>query len=79
MRSFEDEKLSALTKLAASITDSRGRPDQALVDSFYAVGYDKAALVELIGLVTLNTYNNYLNHIAGTEVDFPAAPALEVA
>lgn len=77
--SIEDEKLNALTKLASSITDSRGRPDQASIDAFFAVGYDKAALVELIGLVALNTYNNYLNHIAGTEVDFPAAPVLETA
>ena len=75
--SIEDEKLNALTRLAESITVTRGRPDQALIDAFYAAGYDKAAFVELIGFVSVNTFNNYLNNIAGTPVDFPAAPALQ--
>ena len=76
-REIGDGKLKALVELAASITETRGRPDENLIDAFYAVGYDRAALVELIGFVALNTYNNYLNHIAGTTVDFPAAPALQ--
>jgi len=70
---IEDDRLSALTQLAADITVTRGRPEQAKIDAFYSAGYDKAAFVELIGLVSLNTYNNYLNHLAGTEVDFPLA------
>ena len=71
-----DEKLAALTALASEITISRGRPDQALVDQFFAVGYSKAALSELIGLVALNTFTNYTNNLAGTEIDFPVAQDL---
>lgn len=72
-----DAKLKALVDLAASITVSRGRPDQGKIDAFFAAGYDRAALVELIGFVAVNTYNNYLNNIADTAIDFPAAPVLE--
>ena len=75
----KDSKLAALTALANAITITRGRPEQQFVDQFLAAGYDKAALVELIGMVAVNTFNNYLNHIAGTTVDFPAAPALQTA
>ena len=74
--SSSDEKLLALTSLVQSITITRGRPEETLIEAFYSAGYDKAALVELLGFVAVNTYNNYLNNIAGTVVDFPAAPAL---
>ena len=73
----EDSKLQALVRLAKDIASSKGRPQQQLIDDFLAVGYSKAALVELIGFVSLNVFNNYLNHIAETEVDFPAYPELE--
>ncbi len=75
--SITDEKLQALVSLAQSITVTRGRPDASRLDAFYAAGYDKAALVELIGFVAVNTYNNYLNNIAGTTIDFPEAPVLQ--
>ena len=71
-----DEKLAALAALAREITESRGYPSQQAVERFFAVGYDRAALVELIGLVALNVWNNYTNHIAQTPVDFPPAPEM---
>ena len=73
----EDSKLQALVRLAKDIASSKGWPQQQLIDDFLAAGYSKAALVELIGFVSLNVFNNYLNHIAETEVDFPAYPELE--
>ncbi len=71
-----DDKLAALAGLAREITERRGHPSQDSVDRFFAVGYDRAALVELIGLVALNVWNNYTNHIAHLPVDFPPAPVL---
>ena len=70
-------KLSALTKLALEITESRGVPAQSTVDAFFEAGYSKGALVDVIGLVALNTYTNYLNRLADTKIDFPKAPHLE--
>jgi uncharacterized peroxidase-related enzyme len=71
-----DEKLAALAALAREITENRGHPSQQAIERFFSVGYDRAALVELIGLVALNVWNNYTNHIAQIPVDFPPAPAL---
>lgn len=71
-----DPKLNALVSLAKEIAETRGYPSDESVDQFFEVGYSKAALVELIGFVSLNIFNNYLNHIAETEVDFPQAPEL---
>jgi uncharacterized peroxidase-related enzyme len=71
-----DEKLAALAALAHEITESRGHPSWQTVERFFAVGYDRAALVELIGLVAANVWNNYAYHIAQPPMDFPPAPEL---
>lgn len=71
-----DEKQRVLASLASAITSTRGYPGQDKIDSFFEAGYTQAALAELIVLVALNTITNYTNHIAGTTVDFPAAPEL---
>ena len=75
--SSDDSKLGALVALAGEIVSSRGWPAQELVDNFFAAGYNKAALVELIGLVSLNVFKNYLNHIADAPLDFPEARQLK--
>lgn len=72
-----DPKLAALVALAGEIAFSRGWPAQELVDDFFAAGFGKAALVELIGLVSLNVFKNYLNHVADTPLDFPEARQLK--
>lgn len=71
-----DEKLAALAALAREITESRGLPSQQAIQDFFAVGYDQAALVELIGRVALNVWNNYTYHISQVPIDFPPAPEL---
>ena len=72
----DDSKIGALVALAREITVSRGWPAQELVDDFFAAGFSKAALVELIGFVSLNVFKNYLNHIADAPIDFPQSRQL---
>ncbi|MDH3711344.1 MAG: carboxymuconolactone decarboxylase family protein [Cyclobacteriaceae bacterium] len=69
-----DDKIRALTDLAKEITERRGHPQESTIEAFFQVGYNKGALVDVIGLVALNTFTNYLNHIADTPIDFPLAP-----
>ena len=71
-----DEKLRTLTLLAASITKNHGRPEPQLLDNFFQLGYDNAALVDLVALVADKTLANYVNNITQIPVDFPVAPAL---
>ncbi len=73
---IDDPQLSALTKLAKEITVNKGYPSQELIDNFFAVGYSKAALVELIGFVALMVFANYLDHITETPIDYPQAKEL---
>ena len=39
-------------------------------------GYSDEEIAELIGHVSLTMFTNYFNHIAQTEVDFPAVAEL---
>ena len=74
-----DAKSAALTALAREMVVTRGRPGASSVETFRSAGYTDGHLVQLIAEVALNTLTNYVNHIAATEVDFPAAPALQTA
>ncbi len=73
---IEDQKLKALSDLAKEITETRGYPGDNTISAFFEAGYNKAALVEVIGLVSLNTFTNYINHISDTDIDFPVAKEL---
>lgn len=64
-----DAKLDALSKLAKSVAEARGWPEQALVEAFFAAGYTSANYLELIVGVTMKTLSNYVNHQAGTPID----------
>jgi len=41
-----------------------------------AAGWNDAEIAEITANTALNIFTNYYNHIAGTVVDFPAAPKL---
>jgi len=74
-----DAKLDALVKLAKAITVTHGRPDEALLDNFFAAGYNEGNLVDVVLVVGDKIISNYLNNITNTPIDFPVAEPLETA
>ncbi len=72
-----DEKLRALTLLAAEITGTHGKPSQKSLDAFKTAGYGNDALVELVAHIGYKTVANYLHNIAQFPIDFPVAKELE--
>jgi uncharacterized peroxidase-related enzyme len=73
---IEDARLDAIVKLAKSVTETKGRPEEQYLDNFYNAGFDEGALMELVGLVSVRIFTNYIFAITNVPVDFPAAPAL---
>jgi uncharacterized peroxidase-related enzyme len=65
---------AALAKFARQLTETRGVVSDADVAAFKQAGFDDGVVIEVIGLVALNTLTNYVNHLAGTQIDFPAVP-----
>lgn len=75
----EDPKQAALVVFARLLTEQRGVVADNALRAFRSAGWSDAHAVEVVAHVALNTLTNYLNHLAGTEVDFPAAPVLQPA
>lgn len=71
-----DPKLDALARLTRSIVLQRGHADQALVDAFFAAGWSKANLVDLVVAIGDKTVSNYLHGTTRVPLDFPPAPEL---
>ena len=72
-----DSKLNTLVALAKDITKNRGRADETNVDAFFASGYTKENLVDVILQVSDKTAMNYLHNLTEVPVDFPLVLALE--
>jgi AhpD family alkylhydroperoxidase len=71
-----DAKLDALVKLVKNITETKGRADSSLVDSFFAAGYNEGNLVDAVINIGDKVIMNYLHNLTQIPVDFPLAPAL---
>lgn len=68
-REIDDPKLEALRALTVSIVKRRGYADTGAVDAFFAAGYTKSQLLDVITGVTQKTLSNYVNLVAATPLD----------
>lgn len=66
----------AAIEFAGKIVEKRGLVSDEDLREVRDAGYDEGQIGEIVANVALNTFTNYFNHVAGTEVDFPAAPEL---
>ncbi len=71
-----DTKLDALAQLVKSITENKGHADEALVDKFYAAGYDQGSLVDVVIAIGDKIITNYLYALTGIPIDYPMAMAI---
>lgn len=72
----DNAKLDALVKLAQDITENRGNASEETVETFFAQGYTKEHLVDLILQISDKIAMNYLHNLTKIPVDFPEAPSL---
>lgn len=72
----EDAKLNVLLQLASDITKNRGNANSENVDAFFAQGYTKENLVDLILQVSDKTAMNYLHNLTKVSIDFPLASVI---
>lgn len=74
-----DPKLDALARLTSEITALRGNPSPEALDRFFATGYTKGSLVDVVLAIADKVVMNYLHNITQVPIDFPVAPELELA
>jgi uncharacterized peroxidase-related enzyme len=74
--SSEEPEVAAALAFAAKIVQERGQVTDADVAALRQHGFTDGEITEIIANVVLNIFTNYFNIAAGTEIDFPLAPAL---
>jgi uncharacterized peroxidase-related enzyme len=72
-----DDADRAAVTFAAGLVDRRGEVGDEDVEALRAAGYDDGGVAEIVGNVALTLFSNYFNHVAETDVDFPAVAPLE--
>ncbi|WP_299678435.1 carboxymuconolactone decarboxylase family protein [uncultured Tenacibaculum sp.] len=70
-----DDKVAAGLQFAQSVTRNRGNVSSEELAAVKAAGYNDSDILEIVLNVVSNTLTNYVNHIAETEIDFPAVEA----
>ncbi len=63
------EKLEALRAFTLVMLNSRGRPTNQEMQTFFAAGYTERHVLEIILGLAQKVMSNYTNHIADTPVD----------
>ncbi|KAA2240051.1 carboxymuconolactone decarboxylase family protein [Chitinophaga agrisoli] len=72
-----DAKLQSILQLAKSIVVNKGHAGDTELENFFAAGFDEAAVMELIGLITVRVFTNYVYALTDIPVDFPAAEPIK--
>ncbi|HET6961642.1 MAG TPA: carboxymuconolactone decarboxylase family protein [Terriglobia bacterium] len=65
----KDTRQRALVDFARKVLHNRGRVEQVDLESFFAVGYTQAHVLDVIACLTLSTMANYTNHVAHVTPD----------
>jgi len=65
------EKLEALRTTTLLMAQNRGVIDQADIEAFYAAGFTKQNLLDIVLVLAQKVMSNYTNHLAETTVDEP--------
>ncbi|MFT4578740.1 MAG: putative peroxidase-related enzyme [Nitrospinales bacterium] len=69
-----DSKVQAGLEFVRKIVSSQGWVSDDDYNTVTQAGYSSEEIIEIVALVAKNIFANYFNHIAGTTIDFPAAP-----
>jgi len=72
-----DSKTQAGLEFARQVVSSQGWVSDDDYNAVIQAGYSSEEIIEIVALVAKNLFANYFNHIAGTAIDFPAAPSLK--
>lgn len=71
-----DPRTDAILKFASKLVADRGRVADSDIEGLRSADLTEGEIAEVIANVALNIFTNYFNHVAETDVDFPAAKPL---
>jgi len=72
--SSPDSEVDTALHFVRQLVENRGWVDDEDLDRVRRAGFGDAEIAEIVAVVAWKTFANYFNHVAGTDVDFPAVP-----
>ena len=69
-------KSAAALAFSHKVVRDRGIVNDSNIAGLRAHGFTDGDIAEIVANTALNIFTNYFNHVAATDVDFPAAPKL---
>lgn len=72
-----NDKEQAALAFARRLVSERGWVSDEDVQGVRIAGYTDGEIGEIVAAVSLNIFTNYFNHVAETDIDFPAIPTLD--
>ena len=70
----KDRQHAALSTLAKTLIEKRGRLDDRDIDAFTSAGFGKDLVLEVIAVVAASTITNYTGSVANPPLDAPFQP-----
>ena len=74
----KDPKTQAALTFATKIVETRANISDSDLQELKEAGFSEGEALEIIAVVAINIFTNYFNHVADTEIDFPAVSTAEV-
>jgi AhpD family alkylhydroperoxidase len=71
-----DPKWQVIYRVIKSIIEQKGLVSDDLLDEFYALGYQEAAIIDLLVLINVMSLTNYAYRLTQIPIDFPLAKDL---
>ncbi|MDO3625293.1 carboxymuconolactone decarboxylase family protein [Mucilaginibacter sp. BT774] len=68
-----DKKWQIIYRVIKSVIDNKGQVSDDLLDEFYALGYQEAAIIDLLVLINVMSFTNYAFRLMQIPIDFPLA------
>ena len=68
-----EQKWRVIYQVIKSVIDNKGQVSDDLLDEFYALGYQEAAIIDLLVLINVMSFTNYSFRLMQIPIDFPLA------
>lgn len=68
-----DKKWQVIYRVIKSVIDNKGQVSDDLLEEFYALAYQEAAIVDLLVLINVMSFTNYAFRLMQIPIDFPLA------
>lgn len=73
---YPEQRWQIIYKVIRSVIEQKGLVRDALMEEFYALGYQEAAIIDLVVLINVMTFTNYVYRLTKIPIDFPRAKEL---